>query len=198
MKSIKFVLGLTAGLLATVALSSTGAVAQEEPLEVQLGSGSTISNPRIRFVEAREEAFKNAANRNNAPVATIYSDSNTTTGNALSYSNRLHGIGVGANSQVARALCAIESTEVDTRQTDLDMVEFHLEKVAGLLAEVDPNGAAVDAAVRDTSHQDRNAMYQSMQASMETTNCVPDSVNAAIDESEATRLGIAWTAREHE
>ena len=196
MKSIKFALGLTSGLLAAVAFTATGAVAQEVPLEVQLGSTSTISNPSIRFVEAREGAFKNAVNRNNAPVATIYSDSNTTTGNALSYSNRLHGIGVGANSQVARALCAIESNEVATRQTDLNMVRFHLEKVAGLLAEVDSNGAAVDAAVNDLSHQDSHALYQSMQASMETTNCVPDSVNATIDDSEATRLAIAWTARE--
>ncbi len=196
MKSIQFALGCASGMLA-VLVSATAVTAQQMPLEVEVGS-TAVSSPSIRFIEAREGAFKNAVNRNNDPVATIYRDSNSTTGNALSFSDRLHTIGVGANSQVARALCAIESTEVDSRQTDLEMVQFHLDRVAGLLAEMDPNGAAVDAAVSDTWDRDRSAMYQSMQASMETTNCVPTTVNTAIDESEAARLAIAWTAREAE
>ena len=196
MKPIQFALGCTSGLLAML-VSTTAVTAQQMPLEVELGS-SAISSPSIRFIEAREGAFKNAVNRNNEPVATIYRDSNSTTGNALDFSDRLHGIGVGANSQVARALCAIESTEVGSRQTDLEMVHFHLDRVAGLLAEVDPNGAAVDAVVSETWNRDQGAMYQSMQASMETTNCVPTTVNAAIDESEEERLAIAWTAREAE
>ncbi|WP_017327583.1 hypothetical protein [Synechococcus sp. PCC 7336] len=195
MKVRKILLGSAVGCL-TLAMSTAGALAQATPLEVQLESTGSISSPSIRFVEARENAFKDAIRRNNVPVATIFDDSNATTRQAMGFSNRLHSVGIGANSQVARALCAIERTEVPTRQEDLKMVHFHLDKVAGLLAEMDGNGQAVSDAVRDTWSRDRDAMYQGMHASMETTNCVPTTVNAAIDESEAARLAIAYTARE--
>lgn len=169
-----------------------GAIAA--PLEAGVSSGG-IQNPSIRFIEAREQNFQEAVRLNNAPVAAMFRDSQRTTNMATGLSDDLQGIGVGHNSQMARTLCAISSIEVSTRQENLDDVYFHLSKVQGLLAEHDANAGAISSEVSSTYNSDHNAVYQAMHASMETTNCVPASVNATIDQSEAARLAIVQTAR---
>lgn len=194
MKGKSLIAGSVLGLIALSTCSSV-VLAQEESLDIRIGTTTPIQNPEIRFVEARELAFKEAMSRNTPAVAAIFVDSPETTQVAQGLSQDLQMIGVGKNSQVAVALCAIEGLEVSTRQQNLDQVYFHLDKVEGLLAEYVFLGDEVSGAIRSTYASDPDAMYQNMHTSMETTNCVPDSVNALIDESEQARLAIVTQAR---
>lgn len=178
-----------------VSLFACAGVTLAEPLEAGVSTTSPMQNPSIRFIEAREMEFAEVKDRNHEPVAAIFNDSGTTTSNARSFSDRLQGIGVGANSQVAQTLCAIQAAEVPTRQHNLDSVYYHLDKVQGLLAEHGGRGPEVSSAIQATYAADPNAMYQGMHVSMETTRCVPESVNATIDEADQTRLAIVQTAR---
>lgn len=195
--NLKHVLaGSATGLLA-LACFAGGAMAQTEPLEARVGTSSSIQNPSIRFIEARELSFREAISRNNAPVGTIFNDSNATTNSARGYADSLQSMGVGQNSEVATVLCAIEALEVSSRQETLDDVYFHLSKVYGLLyGNSDMGSENILTATTTTYDSDRAAMYQSMHAAMETTNCVQDTVNAAIDEAEQTRLAIVWESRQ--
>ncbi len=172
------------------------ALGQEETLDVRIGVLSPIQRPEIRFIEARELAFVEALSSNTPVVAAIFADPPATTQLAQGLIQDLQGIGVGENSQMAATLCAIEATEVPTRQQNLDQVYFHLEKVEGLLAEHVDVGRDISTTIRRTYASDPNAMYQSLHTSMETTRCVPDRVNALIDASEQARLAVVSQARQ--
>jgi hypothetical protein len=180
------------GLLALI-LGMAGADAQET-LEVEITRSTGMS-----MVEAEEQDFKNSLETKIPLVATLFADPPATVEASRTLVRELDNIGIGQNSQVVNAICTIERVEIPARRETLNDVNFHLEKVEGLLSEYPSEShrtRQVGAAINESYSRDPNAIYLYMHAGMEVQDCVPAELLATIQEAEQARLEIVQTIRE--
>lgn len=186
-------LGSTLSLL-LFTLGTLPALAQTEaPLE----AGVTATTGPSSEIRNEEIAFKRQVDVTIPAVAEIFADPEGTILTAQSLTNELDGIGVGKNSQIAAALCTIETLEVASRLDTLNFVNFHLNKVGQLLTlYADQRGPEIMAALDAATQTDPDAVYLYIHSVMQASGCVPDDFITVVVEAEETRVETVETIRE--